>query len=385
MRGARSRPLRIALIRQRYTAFGGAERIMERTVGQLAGDVQIGVVSRSWSGGAGYHFIRCDPPYLGRVWRDASFARCVCRRLAHETFDLVQSHERIGCCDVYRAGDGVHREWLRQRARVLGPGGRAALALSPYHRYVCAAERRLFESARLRAVICNSDMVRAEILAHFRIPQDKLHVIFNGVDAGSFHPNLVRQHRRPMRQRLRVPDDAILVLFVGSGFARKGLGSLLQALATLPEPFRLLVVGKDRRSADYERLASRLGLAARVRFLGPQQDVSAYYGAADVLALPTLYDPFPNVVLEAMATGLPVIVSEKCGAAQIVRPAENGYVCDALDIEALVHHLEAMSSPERRQAMGRAARETILPISPELTRARLLALYSHLVESRPHP
>jgi UDP-glucose:(heptosyl)LPS alpha-1,3-glucosyltransferase len=381
MKGEVSGPLRIALIRQRYTAFGGAERILERTVGQLAGDVQIGIVSRSWSGGEGYRFIRCDPPYLGRVWRDASFARCVCRRLTRERVDLIQSHERIHCCDVYRAGDGVHREWLRQRARVLGPAGRAALALSPYHRYVCAAERRLFESARLGAVICNSDMVKAEILEHFRTPAEKLHVILNGVDSASFHPGLVRQHRRPVRGRLQVPDDAIVILFIGSGFLRKGLGSLLQALAALPEPFHLFVVGRDRRARDYERLASRLRVAGRVRFLGPQEDVGPCYGAADLLALPTLYDPFPNVVLEAMATGLPVIVSGKCGAAQIVRPGENGYLCDALDTQALVAHLQAMSSEERRRVMGRAARETVLPMSLEAMGAKLLALYRRLLES----
>lgn len=380
MRGARSGSLWIALIRQRYTAFGGAERILERTVEQLAGDVQIGVFSRSWSGSAGYRFIRCDPPYLGRVWRDASFTRCVCRRLAHERFDLIQSHERIDCCDVYRAGDGVHREWLRQRARVLGPAGRAALALSPYHRYVCAAERRLFESPRLRAVVCNSEMVKGEILEHFGTPAEKLHVILNGVDSASFHPGLIPRHRGPMRRRLQVPDDAILILFLGSGYLRKGLDRLLQALAALPEAFHLLVVGRDRRAGAYERLASRLGVAARVRFLGPQEHVGPCYGAADVLALPTLYDPFPNVVLEAMATGLPVIVSAKCGATQIVRPGNNGYVCDALDTEALAAHLRAMSSPERRRAMGRAARETVLPMSLEAMGAKLLALYQHLVE-----
>jgi UDP-glucose:(heptosyl)LPS alpha-1,3-glucosyltransferase len=373
-------PLQIALIRQRYTAFGGAERILERTVGQLAGNVQIGVVSRSWSGAAGYRFIRCDPPYVSRIWRDASFARCVCRRLARERFDLIQSHERIDCCDVYRAGDGVHREWLRQRARALRPAGRVALALSLYHRYVCAAERRLFESPRLRAVVCNSEMVRAEILEHFRTPVEKLHVILNGVDSASFHPELIRQHRGPMRQRLQVPDEAILILFMGSGYLRKGLDRVLEALAVLPEPFHLLVVGRDRRARAYERLASRLGVAARVRFLGPQEDVGPCYGAADVLALPTLYDPFPNVVLEAMATGLPVIVSEKCGAAQMVRSGENGYVCDALDTEALVGHLHAMSSQERRRTMGRVAREAVLPMSLAAMGAKLLALYQHLVE-----
>ena len=92
-----------------------------------------------------------DPPYVGRTLRDAGFARAACAALARMPGTLVQSHERIACCDVYRAGDGVHAVWVEELARDASAAGRLALRASPYHRYMLAAERRLYASPRLAA------------------------------------------------------------------------------------------------------------------------------------------------------------------------------------------------------------------------------------------
>src|SRR5581483_12431788 len=116
------RPLSIALIRGRYVDDGGAERFMTRALTALSGGgVQVTLYTREWPQTSDFEIALCRPFYLGRVWREAAFARSVCRALSQRGFDLVQSHERIACCDIYRAGDGVHREWLAQRARALGP------------------------------------------------------------------------------------------------------------------------------------------------------------------------------------------------------------------------------------------------------------------------
>jgi UDP-glucose:(heptosyl)LPS alpha-1,3-glucosyltransferase len=293
--------------------------------------------------------------------------------LARRKFDLVQSHERMACCDIYRAGDGVHREWLAQRARVLSPLGRLSLALNPYHRYTLRAERRLFESARLRAVICNSKMVRAEIQKYFRVPEDRLHVIYNGIDTNDFHPNL-RRHRAEVRARYRIPDDATLFLFVGSGFERKGLAAALSALAGVSAA-HLLVVGREKRLARFRAQARALDLEGRVHFAGVQPDVRPYYGAADAFILPTLYDPFPNVVLEAMASGLPVVTSRKCGAAELIRDGANGYVVDALDVAALGQSMTRLQASELRGSMGAAARQTVETLDFPRMAKELLTLY----------
>jgi len=373
--------MRIALIRQRYTAFGGAERFVTNALEALKSQgAHLTLVTRQWQAQAGLDAVICNPFYLGSLWRDWGFARAVCRELARRDFDLVQSHERIACCDVYRAGDGVHAQWLANRRAALGAVGRLALALNPHHRYVLAAERGLFESPRLRAVICNSRMVKEEIRRHFGVDEDKLHVIYSGVDTAAFHPGLRTQHRQAVRERHGIPTDALVFLHVGSGFERKGIARLLAALARLPGAARALIVGKDKHLERYQRLADHLGLAGRAYFTGGLTDVKPCYGAADVFCLPTLYDPFPNAALEAMASGLPVVTSTQCGAAELIEPGRNGYVCDALDVTALADAMRRAA--ERSSEMGVAARRTVEPLTLAAMSACLVGLYQKLLGAR---
>ena len=167
-----------------------------RTVSAPPGALRVSVVIPAYNEGEA---IVLNPFYVGSLWRDRGFARAVCAELPKRHFDLVQSHERIPGCSVYRAGDGVHRRWLEIRRATAGLGERLGIALNPYHRYVCAMEKRMFEHPRLRAVICNSRMVRDEIARMFRIDPQKLHVVHNGVDTEQFHPRNRAQLRDPAR------------------------------------------------------------------------------------------------------------------------------------------------------------------------------------------
>ena len=372
------RPLKLALIRGRYVEDGGAERFVARALAALQhSELDITVFARDWPATAPFTVERCRPFYLGRVWRERAFARCVCARLQRGGFDLVQSHERIACCDIYRAGDGVHREWLAQRARVLGPARRRLMWLNPYHRHLLRAEAALFASPRLRAVICNSQMVRDEIQRHYGVTPEKLHVIYSGVDIEHFHPRL-KSERDAVRARHSVPNDATVFLFVGSGFERKGLTMVLTALAHVSEAY-LLVVGRDKHASRYATQAQVLGIANRVRFLGRQTDVRPYYGAADALVLPSLYDPFPNVALEAMACGLALITSTKSGAAELVRDGESGFVTDALDGDVIATAMRHLTVTATAARLGAAARRAVEPLTLAQMGARLRALYQSLL------
>src|SRR5208282_6118347 len=241
--------------------------------------------------------------------------------IARKPPELVQSRERLLCCDVYRAGDGVHHVWLEERLRDASPLLRRLVAWSPYHRYVLDMERRLFASPALRAVICNSKMVKDEIRERFGLPEERLSVIYNAVDSDVFSPQL-RAHRAPVRTKLGVPEEATVFLLVGSGYVRKGVARAIAALARLPGDTYLFVVGRDKSRRRYKNLARELGVAHRVALLGPQDDPRPFYGAADAFVLPTLYDPFPNAVLEALASGLAVITSDACGARELIRNGE---------------------------------------------------------------
>jgi UDP-glucose:(heptosyl)LPS alpha-1,3-glucosyltransferase len=369
--------VKLALVRQKYTPFGGAERFVERALGALREQgTDVTIIARSWQGEPGPGFLQCNPFYIGRSWRDAGFARAVQRIIASGRFDLVQSHERIPGCHIYRAGDGVHATWLELRGRARGIPPWLTSAFSPWHRYTMAAEAAMFRHPDLRAVICNSRMVKDDIAARFGTAADKLHVIYNGVDLEQFHPRLRGEHRDAVRTALGIAAATPVILFVGSGFERKGIPALLTALAAMRRrDALLLVVGRDRKEAAMRALADRLGIAARVRFLGGQKDVRPFYGAADCFALPTLYDPMPNAALEALACGLPTVTSTTCGAAELVRPDINGRVVEALDRGALADALDALLD---RSIDLAAVSATVAHLGLDVMANRLTELYRRL-------
>jgi UDP-glucose:(heptosyl)LPS alpha-1,3-glucosyltransferase len=370
-------PLRIALIRQTYRSDGGAERFVSRALDALATrGVEISLFARSWKPQHGIHFEICNPPALGRLSRDWGFARAVCGKLRERNFDLVQSHERLTCCDVYRAGDGVHRAWLERRG-----GGKMHWRdrISLYHGYLLNTERAMFENPRLRAVICNSQMVKNEIIRYFAIDPAKLHVIYNGVDSDVFHPRY-REVRTEKLRAIGIPADAPVFMFVGSGFERKGIAALLQAMARLPRPAWLIVLGQDKSMARYRALAEQLGIAPRVYWAGAIDDPASWYGLGDALVLPTLYDPFPNVVLEAMASGLPVVTSSSCGGAELVQEGVNGFVLRHDDLSGLAKAMTELLDKENAKKMGEASRMAVSDYSVKAMTEQLITLYSSLLE-----
>ena len=389
MPAADSPSLSVAIVRARYNPYGGAERFVQRALAALsASDVELTVVARSWpaSGEANLpvrlRYLKVDPFYLGSVWRDWSFARGVRRALARGGFQVVQSHERIAGLPVYRAGDGVHAEYLAQRRRALPRWRAALLRLNPYHAYVLAAERAMFTDPALRAVICNSEMVRGEIRERFGVDESRLHLIRNGVDTQRFRPPDDDERARA-RASLGVADGTTAFVFVGSGFERKGLGMAIRALALVAKrsDASLLVAGADRHAAHYRGLARALGVADRVRLLGGLDDVRPVLWAGDAFVLPTLYDPFPNAALEALACGLPTVTSAKSGAAELIRQGENGFVHDALDLQGLSGSMGALCDASRCASMAGAARGSAESLSLEALAGGLIALYRGLLES----
>ncbi|MBI4985074.1 MAG: glycosyltransferase family 4 protein [Rhodocyclales bacterium] len=370
--------MKIAIARQKYTPYGGAERFVARALeGLRANGVEVTIIAREWEGDA-VGMLRVDPFYLGRTWRDVGFAHHVQRIIAEGRFDLVQSHERIPGCHVYRAGDGVHATWLELRDAARGGLARLLTDRSPWHSYVKEAEAAMFRHPDLRAVICNSRMVRDDIARRFGVAAEKLQVIHNGVDLDCFHPGLRDEHRGRVCAGLGISVAAPIILCVGSGFERKGIPTLLRALAAMArQDAHLIVVGKDRRLDAAAKLAAQLGVADRAHFLGGLPDVRPYYGAADVFCLPTLYDPMPNAALEAFACGLPVVTSPTCGAAELIEPGRNGLVCPALDAVATARALDGLLADAA--GLSSSARNTVASLSSTAMVARLADFYRQLV------
>lgn len=371
---------RLALVRQKYRPDGGAERFVSRALEALEGqNLDLSVITREWQGDRNpdWHIHICDPLKWGRVSRERGFADNARRIWQKEKFDIVQSHERISGCDIYRAGDGVHRRWLLQRSRIMPKWRSELLMADRFHRYIIRAEREMYAAPELKSVICNAQMIKNEIMADFGLPDDKITVIYNAIDNQKFLP-ATESLRHQLRQQLDIPQSAHCLIFVGSGFERKGLEAAIRATA-MTDSF-LLVVGQDKDEKRYRALASTLGCVNRIRFAGVQKQTLPFYQAADGLLLPTLYDPFPNVILEAMSCGLPVITSKTCGGSEFITSGSNGFVCDALDIPHLTESIRALPCELLGSKMSELARARIIEETPARLSGQLIDLYKKILE-----
>jgi UDP-glucose:(heptosyl)LPS alpha-1,3-glucosyltransferase len=377
--------MKIALLRQRVSGPGGAETTVGHLMRGLAAAGHEVVVLGAGSLrdpaalGPGVAYLPV-PVWGGKTGRLLSYALNSRRLLRQRPVDVVFSLERTLGQQVYRAGDGCHREWLERRAPFLSPPSRLALRLSPFHRVMLYLERRLFADPGLQSVIANSRQVQEEIIRHYRLDPARLHLVYNGLDHDRFRP-LAEEARESLSRQLGAPPGMRPVLFVGSGFARKGLAFLLQAFAGLKDDSFLWVVGKGS-SAPYEHLARRLGCRERLKFWGPQEEVAPFYQAAAVLALPTLYDPCSNVVLEALSCGTPVITTAANGASEFLTPGVNGQVLPRPDDlpplqKSLMTYLDRGRDPRVRQA----AQEAVAPLSWERTVSQTLAVLENAAQS----
>jgi UDP-glucose:(heptosyl)LPS alpha-1,3-glucosyltransferase len=378
--------MRVAIIRQRYAHSGGAERFFEGALeALLERNVAISLYTRSWPQ-TKLQLIEpviCDPWYAGSLWREWGFARSVCRAIGRSKANLVESHERLLCCDIYRARDGVHAVWLEERLKGASAYDRLRLTTSPYNRYMLRVEKRLFRSPWLQAVICNSKMVRDEIRDRFGLPESKLPVVYNAVDSDVFHPKL-RAGRAALLQRYGIDEAATVFLVAGSGYEHSGASDAIEALAELPPPAHLLIAGRGRHAPRYRQLARSHGVADRVTMADLETDLKVCYGAADAFVLPALYDPAPEATLEAMACGLPVITSTKSGAAELLLHRHAGLVCPAGDVAGLAAQMRTLLDPETRSRLGGNARAAVLPLSPAAITLQLVLLYRDLLAATVH-
>jgi UDP-glucose:(heptosyl)LPS alpha-1,3-glucosyltransferase len=316
--------MRLAIIRRRFDPHGGAERFILTAAGALisAGET-VTVIAESWAGGDAPGLERQQVPRGGftRAGKNRHFQKAVGNLLASGGFDLVQSHERLVGADIFRAGDGVHAAWVDRLGRERGRLGALALQFDSMHRLVMDTERRMVAEGRT-LFVANSQLVAGELRDWLSVPESRLRVIENGVDLDRFHPATVEE-KAAARQNFGLPDGVPVVAFVGSGFERKGAFKLVEALRSASlAGVHALIAGRDRRAARLAALVDRLSLGNRVRLLGGLDDVRPIYAAADLFALPSLYDPMPNAALEALASGLPSVVTPDTGIA--VHVAETG-------------------------------------------------------------
>jgi UDP-glucose:(heptosyl)LPS alpha-1,3-glucosyltransferase len=267
-----------------------------------------------------------------------AFADAMEKAAPHTECDVLMSLERIWRCDVYRAGDGVHWAWLKRRAEVGGPFRNLGRILNRKHSATLALEEALLTERGAGRVIANSKMVKDEIVRFHGYPSDRIDVIPNGVPIELFRR--AEEDRIRTRERLELKNEDVAVLFAGTGWERKGLRFAIQAVERCGGSFWLLVAGRGEE---------RSFASVRARFLGVVQDMPALYGAADIFLLPTIYDPFSNACLEALASGLPVVTTSANGFSEIIESGVHGTVIDdPRNVEAICEALSLWADNDRR-------------------------------------
>ncbi|MGH7928075.1 MAG: glycosyltransferase family 4 protein, partial [Candidatus Binatia bacterium] len=222
--------LRIALAHKRLDFKGGTERDLYRTahgLRDLGHEIHLFCHEFGIAPPSGILVHRIPVPPLGRtarLWSFAAFAPTIIRK---QRCDIVVSFGRMFKADIVRCGGGTHLGFLERIGAEGGPQRRFWQRVSPYHRSLLSFERRQFTEGHFKKIIAVSNEVRRDIMAHYGVPEKCIAVLYNGVDQERFHPSLREKWRRQIRQEWGIPSEAPLVLFVGSGFRRKGLDHLL--------------------------------------------------------------------------------------------------------------------------------------------------------------
>jgi UDP-glucose:(heptosyl)LPS alpha-1,3-glucosyltransferase len=313
--------VKLAIVRQRYDASGSAERFIARALPALErAGAEVTLIARRAEGWGARPVLRVDPFRVGKSWNDRAFAEAARIAWLKAGFDLVQSHEPIPGCHVYR------------------PEGELDLA----------ALKETIEHPRLRAVLCPSKRMREEMRRAFRVSPEKLHLLYSGVDLEHFHPR--------ERERLR-------------GFARAELGCR-------PRDTVFLTVGESAPVS--EALAAARNDAFRLAVADEATDLRPRYAAADCLVVAGVDGASADRVLEALAMGLPAIVGARSGGADFIEPGVNGWLSATGDAPDLARLMRAADEALAAGSMTEAARGSAERFGAEETGRRVAALYAAL-------
>lgn len=251
---------------------------------------------------------------------------------------------------------------------------------TPKHLLLRWQERRVYRRRLYRLIVPASEFEKSQILRYYPCPPEDVVPVHGGVDYAFYNPPDRESRRREVRERYGFSGSDLVALFVGYDFTRKGLPALLRALPAIDAPVKLLAVGGTGGARGCRRIAADLKIERRVIFTGPvYREARDLFFASDLFVLPARFDPFGTAALEAMAAGLPVIVSRRVGSAELITPGREGFLLDHPENEAEIAErtnrlVREGALPER----GAAGRQTARRCTWEEKAKELLSLYARL-------
>ena len=309
--------------------------------------------------------------------------------LRHVDLDVVHDMGHGWYGNVFMPHGGTRGGSFRQNVQCSAPWLRRYKELTwsilPRYRMFRELERRQYVTDGSRLFIALSEMVRRDMGRFHGLPSYLMRVVYNGIDTARFSPTHRVRHRARVRRSLGIHDE-VMFLLVAHNFKLKGVGAAIEAAAQLARKrrdLRLVVIGRDR-PGPYERQARKLGCNDVVQFVGGVADSVPFYAAADVYLHPTYYDPCSLVVLEALASGLPVITTVHNGAGELVTPGVHGFVLDdPSDVLGMVGCMDKLMDSGVRATCSRRARELADQHDLERNYREILAVYEEAARVAP--
>ena len=318
--------MRLAFLLYKYFPYGGMQRDFRRFVEetQRRGH-QCRIYYISWQGepipGAELRHV----PVRSRTnhRRNEKYFNWVQHDLAQDPVDGVVGFNKMPGLDVYYAADSCYLDKaLNERGKLYRRSGR--------FRHFTAYEKAVFEPGSATEILLISETEKAKFIHHYQTPEARMHMLPPGISRDRCAGDDAQQRRRAAREMLGVEQGEHVLLFVGSGFIKKGLDRAIRALAHARavqphQAMRLLVVGQDRQRR-FQWLARKLEVGQQVQFLGGRDDIPELLLGADALVHPALDEAAGIVLLEALVAGLPVITTDVCGYAHHIAAAKAGMV-----------------------------------------------------------
>ena len=349
--------MHIALITRVFIpGYGGLESVQGHLARWLVErGCRITVYAEKWAQPLpdGISVLSVHPSANKLLHKTVRYTQALQRQIPSDEFDCILANTPYFPCDIHRAGGGINHFWYDMKPVVYGPAYRLINRL-PKYRSALELERRIYRPDNVRLQVANSRLVKRQMIDGFSYPADRIQVVYNGIDFKTFDLQWRLSNRARLRQDMNLSASKLAVLFVSNNHKRKGLSGLLEAVrsARLTGHIEVLVVGRGRK----------IRTDVPVRYVGHTDRIRDYYAAVDAMALPTFYEPCANVILEAMACGLPVMTTSLNGAAEFIDHRQNGLILahgnDVHGIaEGLVHWLENPQDARDMGLKGRAAVE----------------------------
>lgn len=342
------------------------------------------------------HYIKGVGNALTRYWK---FARSASKKIEelnkeigidiiHANLPLVPSFAipknaaKAIVCAVHSTWKGEAIVTKRDNPKELNPNEKSMLR---FNRVLRTYEKKLMN--RSDALIAVSKYTVNELTNLYGINENKIHVIYNGVDIERFKP---RPNRAELRKELGVEEDKKIILFVGRLYHRKGLETLLTSVPPILKEFSnvqfvISGTGFKKKEESLKKLAKELDIQDHVTFLGyvPDEKLPDLYSTSDIFVLPAIYENFPFAILEAQSTALPVISTGVGGIPEFLVDNDNGFVIEPRDPEQLTQKVLALlQDPQRAAKMGKRGRELIKQkLDWRLITNQVIELYHKLLET----